>query len=112
MIPLVNEPPTQAIAAIPIGRPVRPSIAVSAMELSGEVHIIFMIPPSKKPITIGDWSVAALMVPPIRVRRAVTAGSTVRAMMRARGAMISAPPMILMPSGSFFSITGAISPIR
>ena len=54
IIPFVKEPPTHAIAAIPIARPFNPSIAVSAIELSGEVQIIFIIPPSKNPITIGD----------------------------------------------------------
>ena len=54
MIPFVKDPPTHAIAAIPIASPLSPSIAVRAIELSGEVQIIFIIPPSKNPITIGD----------------------------------------------------------
>ena len=64
-MPLENAPPKQAIAAMPMGSPVRPSIAVSAMELRGDVQIIFRMPPSKKPITMGDCSVAAVMTAPI-----------------------------------------------
>ena len=54
MTPLVKEPPKQAIAAIPIGRPVSPSIAVRAIELNGEVQIILISPPKRNPIRIGD----------------------------------------------------------
>ena len=38
-----------AIAAIPIGRPVRPSIAVKAIELSGKYKSSSWMPPSRKP---------------------------------------------------------------
>ena len=54
IIPFVKEPPKHATAAIPIGSPVSPNMAVSAIELNGDVQIIFIIPPSKNPITIGD----------------------------------------------------------
>ena len=108
--PFVKEPPTHAMAAMPIASPSRPSMAVSAMELSGEVQIIFMMPPSRKPMTTGDCSVAADMVPPMAASVALTAGLTAMTMMRARGAMSSAPPMIFSPSGSFSSMTGARSP--
>ena len=91
--------------------PSRPSIAVSAIELSGEVQIILMMPPSRNPMTMGDCSVAAAIVPPIRARMTFTAGSAARAIKRAMGAIRSAPPMIFKPSGNLFSITGAISPI-
>ena len=64
--PFVKEPPTHAMAAIPIASPCKPSIAVNAIELKGEVHIILMIPPSKNPITKGDCSAAAEIVPPDR----------------------------------------------
>ena len=97
MMPFVKEPPTQAIAAIPIGSPESPSIAVRAIELSGEVQIIFIIPPRRKPITIGDCSVAAVMVPPMRVRRTVTTGSDAQAMRWAKGAIKRAPRMIFNP---------------
>ena len=50
---------------MPMGRPVRPSMAVSAMELRGEVQIILMIPPSRNPIRRGDCSVAAVIMVPI-----------------------------------------------
>ena len=53
------------MAAIPMGRPVSPSMAVRAMELNGEVQIILIIPPNRKPIRIGDCSVAAVIVFPI-----------------------------------------------
>lgn len=66
-------------------------MAVSAIELSGEVQIIFMIPPSRKPITSGDCSAAAVMVPPMTPSTELTAGSTAKAIRRETGAMISAP---------------------
>ena len=110
--PLVKEPPTQAIAAIPMASPSSPSIAVNAIELSGEVQIILMMPPSRKPITMGDCSVAAEMVSPMRVRMMLTAGLTATTIRCDSGAMISAPRMIFSPSGSFFSTIGAIRPIR
>ena len=87
MMPLVKEPPTQAMAAIPIGRPERPSMAVSAIELKGEVQIIFMMPPRRKPMTMGDCSVAAVMVPPMRVSTTETTGSEAQAIRWAKGAM-------------------------
>ena len=47
MTPLVKEPPKQAIAAIPMGSPVSPSMAVRAMELRGDVQIILITPQQK-----------------------------------------------------------------
>ena len=99
------------MAAIPIGRPVSPNIAVSAIELSGDVQIIFIIPPNKNPITIGDWSVAAEIVAPMCDRIHVTPGSTTVTIIRATGAITSAPAIMLIPTGSFFSIIGAMNPM-
>lgn len=91
------------MGSLPVGR---------AIELSGEVQIIFIIPPRRKPITIGDCSVAAVMVPPMRVRRTVTTGSDAQAMRWAKGAIKRAPRMIFNPSGSFFSTIGESIPTR
>ena len=112
MIPLVKEPPKQAIAAIPMGSPVSPSMAVSAMELSGDVQIILIIPPKRNPIRTGDWSVAAVIVFPIYPIAALTTGSVRKAMPLAMGARSRAPRMVSRPAGRCFSITGAIKPIR
>ena len=112
IIPFVKEPPTQATAAIPIASPFNPNIAVIAIELSGDVQIIFMIPPSKNPMTSGDWSAAAAIVPPIFTSVALTAGSTTIVMILANGAIIKAPAITSNPSGSFLSITGAINPTK
>ena len=87
MAPLVKEPPKHAMAAMPMGSPVSPSMAVRAMELRGDVQIILMTPPSRSPIRIGDCSVAAVIMPPMCARAAFTAGSTRNAMNLAIGAI-------------------------
>ena len=89
-MPLVKDPPKQAIAAIPIGRPVIPSIAVRAIELSGEVQIILMIPPSRNPMRTGDVVIASETVFPMIVRTFVTPGSTKYATPRDRTVRSSA----------------------
>lgn len=43
-MPSENAPPKQASDAIPMGSPVRPGMAVSAMALSGEVQMTFIMP--------------------------------------------------------------------
>ena len=110
-MPLVNDPPKQATAAIPMGRPVIASIAVSAMELSGEVQIILMIPPSRNPIRIGDVVVASETAFPMMASTLVTPGSTKYATPRDRDATTRAPTITFGPSGSFFSIKGATKPM-
>ena len=108
--PFVKDPPTHAIAAIPIASPCKPNIAVNAIELKGEVQIILIIPPNKNPITKGDCSAAAAIVPPIVVKVAFTAGSTKITINLAKGAIARAPNIIFSPSGSLRSIIGDISP--
>src|SRR3712207_1579337 len=100
------------MAAIPIARPFNPSIAVKAIELNGEVQIIFIIPPSKKPITKGDCSAATEIIPPILSKVEFTNGSTPNAIILASGAKTNAPKITFKPSGNFFSIIGAINPTR
>jgi hypothetical protein len=50
-IPLLNAPPNHATDAIPMGSPLRSSIAVRAMLERGDVQTIFMIPPRTNPMT-------------------------------------------------------------
>ena len=111
MTPLVKEPPKQAIAAIPMGSPVSPSMAVRAMELRGDVQIILITPPSRSPMRMGDCSVAAEIMPPMCARAAFTAGSTRKAMNLAIGAIMRAPSTESRPGGRCFSINGAMKPI-
>ena len=103
-MPLLNAPPTQAIDAMPIGRPVRPSMAVSAIEESGDVHTIFMMPPRTNPIRIGAWSVAAITESPIVPRMLSTAGALTVRMNLARHAVATAPAIVSMPLGMYFLI--------
>ena len=79
-------------------------MAVRAMELRGEVQIILMMPPSRKPMITGDWSAAAVMVPPIIPRMELTAGSTTSANSLAIGAMVREPRMMSRPVGRYFSM--------
>ena len=74
-------------------------------------YVIFIIPPNRNPITIGDWSVAAEIVAPMCDRIHVTPGSTTVTIIRATGAITSAPAIMLIPTGSFFSIIGAMNPM-
>ena len=110
MIPFVKEPPTHAIAAIPIASPSSPSMAVRAIELSGEVQIIFIIPPSRNPMISGDCSAAAEIIRPMLSSVELTTGSTAMAIILASGAIARAPTIRFRPSGSFFSRNGATKP--
>ena len=69
-----------------------------------------MIPPRRNPITSGDCSAAADIVPPICTRVASTNGVAPIAINLARGAISKVPNIKFNPSGNFFSIIGIINP--
>ena len=62
-------------------------------------------------MTMGDCSVAAVMVRPMYSMAAFTAGSAAKAMSRAMGAMSSAPKIVSSPAGRYFSTSGDKKPM-
>lgn len=94
-----------ATARLPmaIGKPVNPSIAVSAMELNGDVEITVMSPPSIIPIIIGLSVVATEIMEPIFPSVAFTMGSISIAIPRDNGAATNKIARNSTPAGSFFS---------
>ena len=88
---------------IAIGKPVNPSIAVSAIELSGEVEITVINPPSIIPMIIGLSVVATEIIEPILPSVALTSGSISIAIPREIGAAINKIAKNSTPAGNFFS---------
>ena len=97
-----DEPNTDN-APIAIGAPVSPSIAVSAIELSGAVATTVMIPPRIIPITIGFELAEAINTWPIFNSVESTIGVAISPISLVRGAAITIMTIRSNPPGNFFS---------
>ena len=99
----MKEEPNTANAPIAIGTPVKPSIAVRAMELSGAVATTVKIPPRMIPMMIGLAFADESNTSPIFNKVPSTTGCIQVAIKRASGAPIMMIAIRSRPAGTFFS---------
>ena len=99
----MKEEPNTANAPMAIGIPVRPSIAVRAIELSGAVATTVKIPPKIIPMMIGLAFADERRTSPIFNKVLSTIGVMPVAIKRERGAAITMITIRSKPAGTFFS---------
>src|SRR5699024_3153355 len=108
----IKDEPKTAKAPIAIGTPVKPSIAVNAIELNGAVATTVMTPPRIIPITTGFASVVSVIMPPIFNKVASTNGSDKTASNRASGVATTMITIQSSPSGTLVSNFFTIKDMR